>query len=86
MIRLIFTDEMQERLRRHGFTSSPSSGPSTAGSVYLRTGATAHQAICAGWDQTDAGELFALVQDGGWARADRCQFRRAQMRWRLTKR
>ena len=80
MIRLIFTEEMQERLRQDGFIIS-SSGPSTAGSaLYLKSEGWPHQAICAslGISKPTLVSYLRLFQDGVWEALTGCRFRRAQ--------
>ena len=80
MIRLIFTEEMRERLRQERIHHSHPRVRQRLEALYLKSEGWPHQAIRAslGISKPTLIGYLRLFQDGGWAALTGCRFRRAQ--------
>jgi len=80
MIRLIFTEEMRERLRQERIHHSHPRVRQRLEALYLKSEDWPHQAICAslGVSKPTLVSYLRLFQDGGWEALTDCRFRRAQ--------
>lgn len=80
MIRLIFTEEMRERLRQERIHHSHPRVRQRLEALYLKSEGWPHQAICAslGISKPTLVSYLRLFQDGGWEALTGCRFRRAQ--------
>lgn len=80
MIRLIFTEEMRERLRHARIHHPHPRVRQRLEALYLKSQGWRHQAICAtlGLTKPTLIGYLRLFQEGGWAALTACRFHRTQ--------
>lgn len=80
MIRLVFSDEMRERLRRERIHHPHPRVRQRLEALYLKSEGWSHQAICASLGITKPTLIgyVRLFQVGGWAALTACRFRQAR--------
>ena len=80
MIRLIFSEEMRERLRHERIHHPHPRVRQRIEALYLKSEGWAHQAICAslGISKPTLVSYLRAYQEGGFAALTACRFRRAQ--------
>lgn len=80
MIRLVFSDEMRERLRRERIHHPHPRVRQRLEALYLKSEGWSHQAICASLGITKPTLIgyLRLYQEGGWAALTSCRFRQAR--------
>lgn len=79
MIRLVFTEQMRERLRHERLHHPHPRVRQRLEALYLKSLGWSHQAICASVGITKPTLIgyLRLFQDGGWTALTTCRFRRA---------
>lgn len=80
MIRLVFTEQMRERLRHERLHHPHPRVRQRLEALYLKSAGWSHPAICASLGITKPTLIgyLRLFQDGGWAALTTCRFRRAR--------